>query len=175
MSNKRLAVLLRILQVTGSSIGQETGSPDGDSSLFYSVYPLKGRDKTLNQVVTASFNILSSFTVHVWPCWCACGQLQQKQEMNSCKEQVMGLQHMLCKGAAVGANVCLRRPLEAKGKGIRRLGGGGATGREACAVRAMNVTSQRLYSVPRFLSSYFGNVFGVRVIRVYSSTRELIT
>jgi hypothetical protein len=48
----------------------------------------------------------------------------------------------------VGESLCVRRPVEVKGKGIRRVGG--VTGKEAYTVHTINFISQRQYFVARF-------------------------
>jgi hypothetical protein len=54
-------------------------------------------------------------------------------------------------------NLCVPRPLEVNGKGIR--GVEGAADNEAYTVHTINIISQRQYFVARCLSSYVGNVF----------------
>jgi hypothetical protein len=73
----------------------------------------------------------------------------------------------------VGANLCVRRPSDVKGKGIR--GAGGVADKEAYTVHTINIISQRQYFVARCLSSYVGNVFGLHSICIYiPSTRKLV-
>jgi hypothetical protein len=59
-------------------------------------------------------------------------------------------------GTVVGANLCVRRPLEVKGKGI--IGVGQASDKEAYTVHSSNIITQRQCFVPRCLSSFVGNV-----------------
>jgi hypothetical protein len=88
--------------------------------------------------------------------------------------------HWRCTGTSklavtvVGANLCVRGPLQVKGKGIRRMGG--VTGKETCTVHTFNIISERQYFVTRCLSSFVGDVFGLRSICVcFPSTRKLVT
>jgi hypothetical protein len=76
-------------------------------------------------------------------------------------------------GIVVRANLCVRRPLEVKGKGIRKVGG--VADKDACTVHSFNF-SQRQYFVARCLSSYVGNVFGTHSTCVcFPFTRKLVT
>jgi hypothetical protein len=63
----------------------------------------------------------------------------------------------------VGAKLCFRRALEARGKGI--IGVREVVYKEAQTLKTINVISQLQYFVARCLSSYVGNVFGLRSIR----------
>jgi hypothetical protein len=61
--------------------------------------------------------------------------------------------------SVVGANLCVRRTLEVKGKGVRGVGGLPDT--EVKTVHTFNVISHWQYFVARCLNSYVGNVFGL--------------
>jgi hypothetical protein len=79
---------------------------------------------------------------------------------------------MTVQGTVVGTNLCVPRPLEIKGKGIR--GVGGVADKEAYSVRT--IVSQRQFFVPRCLISFVGSVFGLRCICVcFPSARKLAT
>jgi hypothetical protein len=53
---------------------------------------------------------------------------------------------------------------------------GGVADKEAYTARAVNITSQRYYFVARCLSSYIGNVFGLRSACVcFPSTHKVVT
>jgi hypothetical protein len=58
----------------------------------------------------------------------------------------------------VGTNLCVRRLLEVKDKGIRGMEG--VADKEACIIHAFNNISLRQYFVARCLSSCVSNVFG---------------
>jgi hypothetical protein len=82
--------------------------------------------------------------------------------------------HGIFQGTVVGANLCVPRPLEIKGKGIRRVGG--VAVKEAYTVHPFNIISQRLYFVAHSLSSCVGNVFGsYSMCFCFPSTRKLVT
>jgi hypothetical protein len=57
------------------------------------------------------------------------------------------------KSTVVGTNLCVPRPLEVRGKGIR--GVGGAADKEACTVQTVKGISQRQYFVARCLKKIF--------------------
>jgi hypothetical protein len=77
----------------------------------------------------------------------------------------------------VGANLCVRRPLELKDKRIR--GVGGIADKEAHTAHTIKIISQRQYFVARCLISFFGNIFGllhsIRIRFPSTSTHKLVT
>jgi hypothetical protein len=60
-------------------------------------------------------------------------------------------------GTVVGANLCIRGPLEVNGKGIR--GVGAVADKEIYTVHTINITSQQQYFVAHCLISYVSNVW----------------
>jgi hypothetical protein len=71
-------------------------------------------------------------------------------------------------------NLCIQHPLEAKGKGIRRVGR--IADKDAYTTdHAINIISQQHYFVACCLSSYVGNVFGLHSICVsFLSAHKLV-
>jgi hypothetical protein len=74
-------------------------------------------------------------------------------------------------GTVVGRSLCVRRPLEINGKGIR--GAGGVACKEARTIHTINITCQQQYFVARCLGSYVGNVFGLHFICLCPSEAPL--
>jgi hypothetical protein len=73
----------------------------------------------------------------------------------------------------VGANLCVRRPLEINGKGIR---GVRVAADKAYTVHSINIIFQFQYFVARCLSSYVSNIFSLHSMPTcFPSTFELMT